>query len=201
MLISAPFLSSAVPALADGIEPTPSATAKSHQDHQKPTQQDELDEDTQKQSQIAKKYGDEREVATPPLIVKPARPVPSSVPTAAAFSVSVRSSAINVNGASVPGQRLPIAKYVSQPLDVAMHQLQKPNQGQPAVKSQIKAFDTSKNAPVIQNINRDDLGSPAQEFLGKAYFGMAVMLIFGALLVAYFFRKLKAARRSNQNDG
>jgi hypothetical protein len=106
-----------------------------------------------------------------------------------------------VNGASVPKQRQAATKYVSQPLNVALHQLKQTTSTQPAAKSQIKAFDADKNAPVIQNIHRDELGSPAQEFLAKAYFGMAVMLIFGALLVAYFFRKLKAARGSNQNDG
>jgi hypothetical protein len=218
-LIALPFVGSVVPAFAEGSEPSPSSTSKWHGEHRKvspaPTprpsksqsfqgsddQQDEQDEDAQKQSQIAKKYGDEREVATPPLIVKPANPLPSSAPSSAAASGSVRASANNVNGASVLKQRQAATKYVSQPLNVALHQLKQTTRTQPAAKSQIKAFDADKNAPVIQNIHRDELGSPAQEFLAKAYFGMAVMLIFGGLLVAYFFRKLKAARGSNQNDG
>ena len=159
-----------------------------------PSLQDEQNEDSQKQSQIAKKYGDEREVATPPLIVKPASPAPSATPAAPVSQNSV-------GGASVSGQRKVSTKYVSQPLDVALHQLQKPSTSQSAAKSQIKAFDASKNAPVIQNIRRDELGNPAQEFLAKAYFGMAILAIFGTLLVIYFYRKLRPARGLKQKDG
>jgi hypothetical protein len=157
--------------------------------------------DTQKQSQIAKKYGDEREVATPPLIVKPINPAQNAAASSALVTSSVRASSNNVNGASVQKQRQSTTKYVSQPLNVAMHQLKQSSSTQTATKSHTKAFDTAKNAPVIQNIHRDELGSPTQEFLAKAYFGLALMFIFGALLAAYAFRKLKASRRSGQKDG
>lgn len=219
-LVVLPFFTSNVSALAESQESDSGSNSKGHGEHRKasptatptasptatgrPSQdqkgpahsnlQNEQDEDSQKQSQIAKKYGDEREVATPPLIVKPAIPVPIASPSAPVSQNSV-------GGASVSGQRKVSTKYVSQPLDVALHQLQKPSTSQSVAKSQIKAFDASKNAPVIQNIRRDELGNPAQEFLAKAYFGMAVVAIFGTLLVVHFYRKLRVTRGLEQKDG
>jgi hypothetical protein len=218
-MIALPFFGSAVPAFAEGDEPGPSSTSRPHGDHRQNSlapsprpsqpqsalpqfgQPDEQDEDTQKQSQIAKKYGDEREVATPPLIVKPVSPAQNAAASSALVTSSVRASSNNVNGASLQQQRRLATKYISQPLNVALHQLPQTNSSKSAANPQIKAFDTAKNAPVIQNIHRDELGSPTQEFLAKAYFGLAVMVIFGALLATYAFRKLKASRVSGQNDG
>lgn len=219
-LVVVPFFSSNMSAFAESPESDSGSNSKEHGEHRKPSptatptpiptatgrpQQDqkglvhpspqgEQDEDSQKQSQIAQKYGDEREVATPPLIVKPANPVPSAVPSAPVSQNSV-------GGASVANRRKVSTKYVSQPLNVAMHQLLQPSTSQSAVKSQIKAFDASKNAPVIQNIRRDELGNPAQEFLAKAYFGMALVAIFGMLAVVYFYRKLRTSRGPRAKDG
>jgi hypothetical protein len=221
-LIVLPILGISASAFAEGSEPQPSSTGVSHgeRNHAKPTptpkgtpipnsqvqpgQDDEQDEVSQKQSQISKKYGDEREVATPPLIVKPANPLPKPTPSSSGVSVSAREASTKLNGASVQNLRKPVTKYVSQPLNVARHQLNQQQQSstsQSATDSQVKAFDAAKNAPVIHNIRRDELGSPAQEFLAKAYFGMAVMVTFGALLVLYVLRKQKVARGSDQNDG
>ena len=216
-LIGVPVFGSSGAAFAEGTDPSPAPTAsgRPHGEHRQAnlapalppvhdkvpggqvSNQDEQDENSQKQSQIAKKYGDEREVATPPLIVKPASPVAVASTSTTTISNTVRPSSNKVNGASVSKQRKPATKYVSQPLNVALHQLQKPSTSQSAAKSQIKAFNAAKNAPVIQNIHRDEMGSPAQEFISKAYFGMALMVIFGALLVGYWLRKQKSARGSD----
>jgi hypothetical protein len=215
-LVVLPFFTSNVSALAESPESDSGSNSKGHGEHRRaspiasptitprpsqdqkglahPSLQDEQDEDSEKQSQIAKKYGDEREVATPPLIVKPASPVPAASPTAPVSQNSV-------GGASVSSPRKVSTKYVSQPLDVALHQLQKPSNAQSAANAEIKAFDASKNAPVIQNIRRDELGNPAQEFLAKAYFGLAVVAIFGSLLVVHFYRKLRVNRGLEQKDG
>jgi hypothetical protein len=218
-LIGVPVFGSSGIAFAEGTDPSPAPTAsgRPHGEHRQAnpapamppvkvpggqvSNQDEQDENSQKQSQIAKKYGDEREVATPPLIVKPASPVAGASTSTTTISNTVRPSSNKVSGASVSKHRKPATKYVSQPLNVALHQLQKPGTSQSAAKSQIKAFNAAKNAPVIQNIHRDEMSSPAQEFFSKAYFGMALMVIFGALLVGYWLRKQKSARGSDQNDG
>lgn len=221
-LIGLPVLGSNTVAFAEDSEPRPSASGVPQGDHHQgrplpapkggsvatpqgqPEQDDELDEASHKQSQISQKYGDEREVATPPLIVKPAVPSAKSSAVASGVSSSVRETSTKLNGASVQSQRKQATKYVSQPLNVALHQLNQTEQSsisQAAADSQVKAFDAAKNAPVIQNIHRDDLGSPAQEFISKAYFALAITAIFGALLGTYFFRKLKANRGSDQKDG
>lgn len=140
-------------ARADDSQPHPTESA--HFSPQPSEQQ--FDDDYDVQSQLEKKYGGKRDIATPPLLVKQ-----SSIAGAAANSTKT---------------------YVAQPLDVAKGQLN-PDANQDKSQAQKpKVFNIDKNQPVIKTITSASFTNPADEFARWAYLAMGLT---AAAALAFF---------------
>jgi hypothetical protein len=114
-------------------------------------------EDHDVQDQLEKKYGEKRDIATPPLLVK----------QAIGSGVSAGS----------------IKTYVAQPLDVAKGQLNPDAKQDRATAPKPKAFNIAKNQPVIKSISSASFANPADEF---AHWASVVMGLMAAATVAFF---------------
>ena len=154
LTLGALIFSGTAAARADDVQPQPTETAYSvPQQGFQPADGD----DDEVQNQLEKKYGGQRDIATPPLLVKQS----------------------TGSGASAASAKT----YVAQPLDVARGQLNPDATHDTASSQKPKVFSIDKNQPVIKTITSASFSNPADEFAHWAYL---VMGLTAAGAIAFF---------------
>lgn len=140
------------PMLAHADSPQPVASALPGNEEQ--------DEDSAKQAEITKKYGQDREVAAPPMIV-----VPAGQPHRKFVS-----------------QPLNVAKHL---LNTSHSKRAKA-----LIQSQTQSFNANANVPVIQNIQKDAFATPEQGFFVNSTVGFIVFAMLVSVSAFFLIRKI-----------